>query len=231
VSEVLLLKHGGIIPAGHLRTVLAEAEIPVRVAALDEGDPIPPGDWRGVVSLGGAMSAYEEEAHPWLRDEKRFLAEMVEADVPVLGICLGAQTLADALGGRAYLAPGGPEIGMVAARLTPAGGADPAVRGLTAPIPTWHQDTFDLPPGATLLAESDRYPHAYRLGSALAVQSHPEATPYIVARWAASATGAAQLDDHGVDPDALLRSVRAGAEGTERAARILFGEWVGELLT
>ena len=229
MSEVLILKHGSNIPAGHLRTVLAEAETAVTVASLDEGEPIPAGEWGGVVSLGGVMGAYEEADHPWMAEEKRFLAATVGEAVPVLGICLGAQLLADALGGRAYPAPGDAEIGMVTARPTAAGEDDPAARALAVPLPTWHGDTFDLPPGAVLLAESDRFPHAYRHGSALAIQSHPEATPYIVARWMTDPRARSQLEEAKIDPAGFLRSVQDGAAVTERAARTLFGGWLEAL--
>ena len=154
---------------------------------------------------------------------------MVESDVPVLGICLGAQLLADALGGRAYPAPTGAEIGMVASHPTSAGENDPVARALAVPLPTWHGDTFDLPPDSVLIAESDRFPHAYRAGSALAIQSHPEATPYIVTRWTTDPRALVQLEEAGIDPAALCAEVLAGAEVTERAARRVFGAWAAGL--
>ena len=120
--------------------------------------------WAGIVSLGGLMGAYEDERYPWLRAEKRLLADAVSADVPVLGLCLGCQMLADALGGRAYRAPT-PELGMLEVDLTDAGRVDPVLRHLDVPVPVWHSDTWELPPGGELLASTPAHPHAFRLGS------------------------------------------------------------------
>jgi GMP synthase-like glutamine amidotransferase len=110
--------------------------------------------------------------------ERELLAAAVARDTPVLAICFGAQLLATALGGRAQAAER-TELGWL--EVVPVGdGIEPG------PWFQFHSDTFTVPPGATLLAHSDVGPQAFRAGSALAVQFHPEVTPEIVGRWAMS---------------------------------------------
>jgi GMP synthase (glutamine-hydrolysing) len=228
MRRILVLRHSPTVPAGHLAEVLRSSGIPVERADLFDGDPVPrETDWSGIVSLGGLMGAYEQDRYPWLSDEKRLLAAAADAGVPVLGICLGCQMLADALGGRAYRAEA-PEVGMLEVGLTGAGRRDPVVGHMDAPVPVWHGDTWDLPPGAELLASTTSHPHAFRLGSALGIQSHPEATPYIVARWIAGHEGD-DLERAGTDPGGFLEAVQAGAARQREMAVRLFAAWTAEV--
>ncbi len=228
MQPVLVLRHGPDVPAGYLGDALDAAGVPVATAALDSGAEVPDHvDWSGVVSLGGEMGAYDEGRYPFLAAEKSFLRKAADAGVPVLGICLGCQLLADALGGRAFRAPV-IELGYFPVRLTAAGETDPVVSCLTGPTLVWHQDTWELPPGAELLAESDRYPQAFRLGEVVGIQPHPEASPDITRRWAAT-EGLDHFAHAGVAKDQLLASHESHrAEGEATAAR-LFGAWVESL--
>jgi GMP synthase (glutamine-hydrolysing) len=119
-------------------------------------------------------------------------------------------------------------VGLVSLELTVAGRSDPVVRHLDVPVVASHADTWDLPPGATLLAQSARYRHAFRLGSALGLQPHPEVGPEPFARW----TRSKPLDElarDGIDPDAAIAAVRAGAEAQRAMAARLFGAWAAEV--
>jgi GMP synthase (glutamine-hydrolysing) len=176
------------------------------------------------------MGAYEEADHPWLVDEKRAIAAAHASGMPMLGICLGAQLFADALGGSAYLADSIPEIAHFTPTLTDAGAADPVLRHFDIPVVAFHQDTWDLPPTATLLANSDRFNHAFRLGLAVAIQAHPEADGDIVESWISMPEELPLLEASGVDGQELVAETRAGeARQREMAAR-LFGAWVDEIL-
>jgi GMP synthase (glutamine-hydrolysing) len=228
VEPIVILEHSPEVPPGYLADAITWADLEAHTVRLYAGDPLPGLNQLGaVVSLGGVMGAYDDDEHPFLVAEKVYLREAVALGIPVLGICLGCQMLAEALGGRAFLA-GQVEVGFAGLRLEAGGAADPVVGTLASPVVSFHQDTWEPPPGATVLATSDRYPHAFRLGSALAIQSHPEASPEIVDRWV-EGFGRDRLEQAGVDPDAFLASVRRGAVGNENRATELFRAWLREV--
>lgn len=130
----------------------------------------------GLVVLGGPMGVGDIEAHPHLGAEIELLAAAVAADVPVLGICLGAQLLACALGGELLVAAT-TEVGPGSVALTPAGERNVVLgpAGPVLPVLHWHNDTFTLPPGAELLASSDRCVNqAFRVGRSYGLQFHVE---------------------------------------------------------
>lgn len=228
MPSVLVIRHDADAGPGYLGDALAAAGLSTREVDPVVGEELPGArEWRGVVSLGGSMGAYQEGLYPWLVAEKRLLAEAVEAGIPTLGICLGCQLLADALGGRAYPA-GGRELGTVEVTLTGAGRVDPVVRHLDGPVAVSHTDTWDLPPGATLLAVSDRYRHAFRLGSGLGLQAHPEVSPAAFARWVREKPREVLLTD-GVDPEEAIAAVQANGAAQRTLAARLFGAWAAEV--
>jgi GMP synthase (glutamine-hydrolysing) len=161
-------------------------------------------------------------------DEKRFLVAAVAEDIPILGVCLGCQLLADALGGEAYLAAT-PEVEIGPLLAT---AQDPVVDVLTnGPTFTIHRDTWDIPPGGTLVARSRMYNQAFRFGSALGVQPHPEADASIVEAWLSHERGSAVVGAAGGDPDAVLADFHAVAEEVSRLADEFFGAWLEEAET
>jgi GMP synthase (glutamine-hydrolysing) len=148
-------------------------------------EPFPTHDG-GLIVLGGPMSAYEADRHPYLGAEIELIRGRLAEGRPVLGICLGAQLLAAAAGARVHRGEHGKEIGWAAVRLTEAGVADPLWAGFPQSFITfhWHGDTFELPAGAELLARTDRYSQAFRLGpAAYGVQFHPEVVPVQLESW------------------------------------------------
>lgn len=154
----------------------------------------PTGDWAELdplkpdllVVLGGPIGAYEERAYPFLRAELALLERRLAARRPVLGICLGAQLLARALGARVFRGER-KEIGWSPLALTEAGRASSLRRldGAHTPVLHWHGDTFDLPDGARLLASTELYAHqAFAWGDcALGLQFHPEVTARGLESW------------------------------------------------
>lgn len=140
-----------------------------------------------MVILGGPIGVYEQEEYPFLVDEIACVRERLLAQKPTLGVCLGAQLMAAALGARVYPGGNGKEIGWFPLRAagtkTPEWLTPLLEPGL--PVFHWHGDTFDLPEGAELLASSEKYAHqAFRVGDfALALQFHPEVTAKGLESW------------------------------------------------
>jgi len=157
------------------------------------GEPVPTrlDGADGLVVLGGAMDFDDTDAYPHLLATMDLLRDAADRETPALGICLGAQLAAAALGGRAYPGPAGEELGWTKVELTPAGQADPVLGALQEPAELfeWHHDTFDPPPGATLLAGGAVYSsQAFRLGSVVAVQFHPEVDGPLLTGWWSTTT-------------------------------------------
>ena len=210
---VPLVVHAQDTDTAWLQQVLRELGAAPVVIRADRGEPFPPlDDVLGVVVLGGPMGAYEADRYPFLTDSMRLLERLVERGTPTLAICLGAQLLATATGGRAY--PGhGREWGYIPVRLTDAGRADPVLGGFEGEHLSFHSDTFDPPAGSEVLAESPAYPQAFRVGSALGLQFHPEMSSDGVRRLLA----AADLHANGEASD--LRGLLAAAAARDAPAR------------
>jgi len=181
-----------------------------------------------VVVLGGDMGAYQTDEYGYLVDELDLLAKRLESEKPTLGLCLGAQLIAHALGGRASKGKS-VVIGFRDVNLTEAGLDSPLRHFAGVPVMQWHGDSFRLPAGATRLASSADYSNeAFRLGDyALAVQFHPELTGTMYEEWIAQ--GTAELARHGIEAAELLEQRDRYAEQMERAARAMLGEWLDTL--
>lgn len=172
-------------------------------AELDEWTlterPQPPADpfaYDAVLVLGGAMNVDEGDRHRWIAEEEALLRELLELEVPLLGLCLGGQLLAGAAGSRPRRASR-PEIGWHQVEVTPEGEADPLLGPLAPHFEAfqWHSYEFPLPPGAVPLARSEVCLQACRLGDrAWAIQFHPEVSRADALHW---------IDDHEADPDAV----------------------------
>jgi GMP synthase-like glutamine amidotransferase len=210
--RALVIQHDVDAPGGHVSAWLEArgAEQDVWLISAD-GRDLSPHDYDLVVSLGSEQSAYDD-ALSWLAREIDLLRDAVKRDVPVLGICFGSQILARALGGEALRSVRS-EIGWVPVRTD-----DPDLVA-EGPWFQWHHDTFTLPAGAELLADSPVGPQAYAAGRSLGVQFHPEVTIPIVEEWVA--LGGDQLVRHGLDGDRLMAETREReAENRSRAWRL-----------
>ena len=184
--------------------------------ALDEwllpagGDsPAPSQTYDAVMTFGGSMHADQESAHPWLAAEKELLRELIGRGVPLLGVCLGSQLLAEAAGAPAERAQE-PEIGWYDVEVTAAGREDPLL-GALAPSFTafqWHSYRSPLPPGAIELARSSMGLQAYRLGArAWGIQFHAEVSKADALSWTAGYGNDPDAVRIGIDPRAFARSI------------------------
>ncbi|MCV2884604.1 glutamine amidotransferase [Aestuariibacter sp. AA17] len=136
-----------------------------------------------LIVLGGPIGVYDVEDFPFLENEISLLKQRIEMKKPVLGVCLGAQLIAHAMGGRVYAGPV-KEIGWGELEIT-AGDSNPLRHLTRVPILHWHGDTFELPEGATHLAGNHNYPNqAFAIDDhVLALQFHPEVTETSIERW------------------------------------------------
>lgn len=231
--NVLVLQHIACEPPGVFEDVLRERGLTLQRVELDEGEPLP-ADLAGIdaiVAMGGPMSVNDADEHPWLAAEQELIAAAVRTGTPFWGSCLGVQLLASALGARVTSGPA-PEVGLLPVFATPEAADDPVFSALAWPRPTlqWHQDTFDLPRDATLLATSPAYPHqAFRVGRlAYGVQFHVELDASMADAWARVpayvASAETVLGPGGLDR--LLADFRASMETMQADGRALFGRWV-----
>ena len=196
-------------------------------AAIDDLNQARARDAELLVVLGGPIGAYDEVPFPFLRDELALLEHRLKHGRPTLGICLGAQLMARALGARVF--PGGKkEIGWSRLTLSEAG-AHGALAALSCPVFHWHGDTFDLPAGAVHLASSDLYEQQAfaweRHG--LALQFHLEATARGLERWYVGHSS--ELAASGIDVRALRAAGREHGPALEQAGRRALGAWLENL--
>ncbi|MBP2702541.1 type 1 glutamine amidotransferase [Microbispora sp. RL4-1S] len=211
MRTVVVIEHEAEAGLGFFEGWLAAAGIACRVVRPYLGEPVPGRAGDGLVVLGGAASAWDDEGYGWLPATRDLMAGAVEEGVPTLGICLGAQLMTLACGGAVEPGTAGPEIGAGEIRPLPAAADDPLFSALPpGPLPAvqYHYDAMTrLPDGAMRLAGSPRYPNqAYRLGAAAwAVQFHPEATAEIFVSW----TGTSDLGPE------LIEELNAGVKEAE----------------
>jgi GMP synthase-like glutamine amidotransferase len=219
--RALIIEHERATPGGLIYDWLADHDADVDELRIDvEEREVDPSDYDLIVPLGSEFAAYDDTI-PWIEREKRLLQRAAEADVPVLGICFGGQLLARVLGGESFRAPTA-EIGWLPVRTR-----DPELVP-EGPWFQWHFDTFTVPEGATVVAETDVGPQAYVVGRSLGVQFHPEITPEIMDDWVRVYRH--ELDESGVDPDALLEETKRRAESTRATSRRLLDAYLDRIL-
>jgi len=172
------------VPPGNIVEYLT---IPYSIHHPYRGERLPEADQvRALIVMGGAMGANDEREHAFLLDVKQLIRQVVASGIPYLGICLGGQLLAAALGAKVVSGRWG-ELGTLPVHLTADGQADPLFSGIVRQFATfqWHHDSFDIPAAGMLLATSPACPHqAFRVGeSAWGIQFHPEVTTQIIRNW------------------------------------------------
>ncbi|WP_431513074.1 glutamine amidotransferase [Variovorax sp. DAIF25] len=226
----IALQHLAFEDLGLFAPVLREAgwTIDYRQAGVS---PLEPAEWREadlVVVLGGPIAAYDTGLYPFLHDEIAGLRARLALRRPTLGLCLGAQLMASALGARVYFS-GSKEIGWAPVALSTAGQASCLAPLANVPVLHWHGDTFELPEGAELLASTPLTPHqAFSHGrNALALQFHPEADPARIEPWLIG--HACELAQAGIDIPALRAQSAAQGNAPQASASAMLRAWLGQL--
>ena len=210
-------------------------EVRARGHQLDEwllpnGGPAPaePAGYDAVMTFGGSMHADQEAEHAWLASEKELLRELIDRRVPLLGVCLGSQLVAEAAGVAVEPAPA-PEIGWLDVDLTAEGVSDPLLAPLAPGFTAfqWHSYRSPLPPGAVALAQSPAALQAFRAGErAWGIQFHAEVTERDALGWAARYDEDPKAVEIGLDPDELARSIRAQIKPWNGLGRALCGRFL-----
>jgi len=201
--RVLAFRHAEAEDLGSIRPILESRGVSVECVDLYAGAPLPdPAAAAGLIFMGGAMCANDDL--DFLRQELDLIRSAALGGQPVLGVCLGAQLIAKAIGGR-VLRNAVQEIGWLPVHVSEGGASDPIFRRLepSTEVFHFHNDTFDLPPGATHLASSDACPNqAFRYGESIyGLQFHPEMTPGMMTEW----TAVLDLPNYPIAPDTFLR--------------------------
>jgi GMP synthase (glutamine-hydrolysing) len=229
--ETLAIRHVAFEDLGLLEPLLRARGHAIRYAEapVDDLAAIDPLGPELLIVLGGPIGVYESAAYPFIESERELLARRLAARRATLGICLGSQLIASALGARVY--PSGvKELGWAPISLTPAGRDSCLQRLESTAVLHWHGDTFDLPAGATLLASTPRclnQAFSWGDGSALALQFHAEATGRALERWFVGHTF-----EIGATPDVTVPQLRADtARWTPallRHAEACFATWLDQ---
>ena len=218
--RVLILQHEEPTPPGLVTEWLDQhgADVETFRIDIDEREVDPTG-YDLVVSLGSEFAAFDD-SKPFVPREARLMRQAIDADVPVLGLCFGGQLLARVLGGEVFRSNDS-EIGWLPVRST-----DPDLIP-EGPWFQWHFDSFTVPPGATLIAETDVGPQAFSAGRSLGLQFHPEVTQAIMDDWVSVYRH--ELDDDGVDPDELLAETHRRIVDSNRMARQLLNRYLSDV--
>jgi GMP synthase (glutamine-hydrolysing) len=232
MAKVWVLQHHSAENLGGIAGALEGAALAWQYVRVFNQQPIPP-DMKGaggLIVMGGGETAYKLDRHPYLRDEIRLIESALAEGKPVLGICLGSQLLAAALGASVRRSDQR-EIGWYPVCLDEAASDDRLMRGLPREFMAahWHSDTFDLPTGATALASSEITEiQAFRHGNnAYGIQFHPEMTHEILA--ALVAEFGEGLKRAGIDGDAIAAQARTHLPKLEAIGEKIFSRWAAPI--
>jgi GMP synthase (glutamine-hydrolysing) len=228
MSKIWVLQHTACETLGTIADALEAEALAWQYVRVFEGRPVPAdiGDGGGLIVMGGPMGVYEQDRYPHLGEELRLIESALKAGKPVLGICLGSQLLAAALGAAVKKGPR-KEIGWYPVRLSEAASEDrlwsAAAREFTALH--WHGDIFDLPADTVSLASSDMAAHqAFRYGkTAYGILFHLEMTEEMIAEMAAEF--ADELRESGGDPARLESQSAVNCGRLQAIGENVFGRW------
>ena len=228
MKNVLFIQHGDVDKPGLVAEVLADLGIPLRVVHPYAGEALPEdaSQFDGLVLGGGGQSAYEVERFPYLESECALIRSALVFQKPILGLCLGGQLIAKALGAEVRRAES-KEIGFFPVTRAADAASDP-LAVILPPVfgaAHWHGDVFEIPSGGVRLASTALTPNQmFRYGgSCYGFQFHLEMTPALFEELVWDSPD--YLIDSGIDPQDLIRQAREVLPGLEKYARAAFKKW------
>jgi GMP synthase (glutamine-hydrolysing) len=233
MAKIYVLQHHPVENLGSIADALEAAALAWQYVHVNDGQPVPASmkGAGGLIVMGGPMGVHQTDRYPWLRDEMRLIEDAMKLNLPVLGVCLGAQILAAALGAKVERNPNGKEIGWHLIRLSDSAKDDRLMRGLPATLTPfhWHGEIFDLPPGAVSLASSDKTPcQAFRHGDkAYGFQFHFEVTGKGVAAMAEAF--AKDLVRENIPADLMIAQAAELIPPLEKTSDQVFSRWAAPI--
>lgn len=232
MKTAIAIRHLDFEDLGSLESLLVTRGYSVRYldAATDDLQTVDTATADLLVVLGGPIGAFDDAIYPFIDNELFVILQRLESRRPMLGICLGAQLIARAMGAR-VTSMGVKEIGFAPLTLTEEGEESSLAALGKVPVLHWHGDRFDIPVGATRLAGTAICANqAFSIDShVLALQCHLEADPSRIERWLVG--HASELATAGVDPRALRAEAQALQSGLPRAAQMAFASWLDGIET
>lgn len=233
MAKVYVLQHHRVENLGTIAEALEGAALAWQYIRVHEGHPVPKEmkGAGGLIVMGGPMATYQADRYPFLRDEMVLIEQALKEGLPVLGVCLGAQIVAAALGAKVTRNPAGKEIGWYPVTLSDAALEDRLWRGVAPTITPfhWHGDIFELPAGAVSLASSEKTPcQAFRYGNSVyGLQFHIEVTPESVAAMAAE--WPRELEKEKISAAEMIGAAAGHVPELELLSDAIFGRWAGPI--
>jgi len=233
MAKIYVLQHHPVENLGSIADALEGAALAWQYVHVNGGQPVPSSmkGAGGLIVMGGPMGVYQTDRYPWLREEMHLINDAMKSNLPVLGVCLGAQIVAAALGAKVERNPNGKEIGWHPIRLHDSTKEDRLMRGLPATITPfhWHGDIFALPPGAVSLASSEKTPcQAFRHGDkTYGFQFHIEVTQEGIAAMANAF--AKELVRENIPADRMNAQAADFIPTLEKISDTVFSRWASPI--
>jgi len=231
LKKVLIIQQVAHEGVGRIGDLLEDSGVAYEIVYAFKGQDVPkkPGEDTALIVLGGPMGACDEALYPYLKDELLLIEAALSSNVPVLGICLGAQLLARAAGARVY-SGAAKEIGWYPLLINKAGQADRLFEGLPAEVNVfqWHGDTFDVPAGGVNLASSELFPNQLiRVGErAYGLQFHLEVTGEMVSEWLKVNEDELSGLKGVIDPDEIIAKTSTAMPELEKMGQSFFSKFL-----
>jgi GMP synthase (glutamine-hydrolysing) len=220
---ILSIQNTEIETLGNLKKLFESDGYKIKTVNVKKDDiPHDPEQYAAIVILGGYMSVYENL--PYLNKEQELIRNAKQHQVPLLGICLGSQLIAQALDGRVYKAEQ-KEIGWFDVTINNEGMNDifKGIANNNMKVFQWHADTYELPNSATLLASSDLYPQAFRIDNTIGILFHLEVTPEMIQKWIDNY--GPEMKEAGVTADVILNGKKAEFESLANNSEVVYSNF------